>query len=88
MNETGRLKMIKAAREVDMSEEEIMRAVLQGEPAGSQRRTMVVEWGRLLGLDPIDALRLAHKAGLIPTPHPPRGLKIQTPPNKDLERPL
>lgn len=66
---------IKMAREAGMSDKEILKCVLRGESGGNNRRELVIEWGKALGYDASDALRLAHSAGLIPSPHPPRKKK-------------
>jgi hypothetical protein len=73
MSTAGKLRLIRTAREVGFSDEDILREVLRGVYGGEKRRRMVVEWGELLGRTPSDALRIAHAAGLIPSAHPPRG---------------
>jgi hypothetical protein len=73
MSLANKLRLIKAAREVGMSDAEILREVLGGEYGSERRRKLVVEWGVLLGLSSSEALRLAHSSGLIPSAHPPRG---------------
>ncbi len=73
MSTANKLRLIRAAREVGFSDEEILREVLRGVYGGEKRRRIVVEWGELLGRTASDALRIAHAAGLIPSAHPPRG---------------
>jgi hypothetical protein len=63
---------IASAREAGFSDAEILKEVLAGVYGSNNRRELVVEWGVLLGLEPSEALRVAHVAGLIPTVHPPR----------------
>jgi hypothetical protein len=65
-------RAIAAAREAGFSDTEILKEVLGGVYGSNKRREMVVEWGELLGLEPSDALRVAHAAGLIASVHPPR----------------
>jgi hypothetical protein len=73
MSAANKLRLIRAAREAGFSDEGILREVLRGVYGSEKRRSMVVEWGELLGRTPSDALRIAHVAGLIPSAHPPRG---------------
>jgi len=72
MGRTERLRLIKKAQDLGFSDAEILHEILRGEYGGNHRRSLVVEWGELLGLDATAALRLASDSGLIPTPHPPR----------------
>ena len=85
MGRADRLRLIQTAREVGFSDAEILREILRGEYGGDHRRSLVVEWGELLGLDATAALRLARDAGLIPTAHPPRKQKMEKLPDRDPE---
>jgi len=67
-----RLRLIKAAREFGFSDAEILAEVLRGEYGATHRRSLIVEWGGLLGMEVSAALRLAQSIGLIPTSHPPK----------------
>ena len=73
MGLANKLRLIKIAREVGMSDNDILREVLAGEYGSERRRRLVVEWGELLGLKASEALRLAHASGLLPSANPPRG---------------
>lgn len=73
MSKANKIRLIRAAREVGFSDEDILREILRGVYGGENRRRMVVEWGELLDRTPSDALRIAHAAGLLPSAHPPRG---------------
>jgi hypothetical protein len=73
MSLANKLRLIKAARRIGMSDVEVLRDVLANEFGSERRRKLVVEWGELLGLTASEALRLAHASGLIPSAHPPRG---------------
>jgi hypothetical protein len=73
MSTANKLRLIRAARDAGFSDEDILREVLRGVYGSEARRTMVVEWGELLGRAPSEVLRIAHAAGLIPSAHPPRG---------------
>jgi hypothetical protein len=75
-------RLIEQARRREMSDAEILHAVLQGE-YGNRRRELVVEWGELLGLSATDALRLAYSAGLLPSAHPPKKQGREKPRDKD-----
>lgn len=69
---TDREIYIKMARRRNMSDADILRCVLRG-TSGNERRKLVVEWGKDLGHESTEALRLAHKKGLIPSAsHPPK----------------
>jgi hypothetical protein len=63
---------IAAAREAGFSDVDILKEVLANVYGSNQRRQLVVEWGELLGLEPSEALRVAHAHGLIPSVHAPR----------------
>jgi hypothetical protein len=63
---------IDMALEGGMEPAEIFKAVLANVYGATKRRTLVVEWGERMNLDPNEALRIAHAAGLIPTTHVPR----------------
>ena len=71
---TDRKSAIAMAREGGMMDTEILKKALHGE-GGDERRRLVIEWGEALGYEATDALRLAHKAGLIPSSHPPKTMK-------------
>lgn len=73
MSTAYKIRLIRAARDRGFSDVEILAEVLSGVYGSEKRRTLVVEWGELLGLTASDSLRLAHAAGLIPSAHPPRG---------------
>jgi hypothetical protein len=73
MSVASKLRLIKAARKIGMSDADILREVLGGEYGSERRRKLVVEWGEVLGLTSSEALRLAHASGLLPSAHPPRG---------------
>ena len=73
MSTANKARLILAARKAGFSDAEILKEVLRAVYGSEKRRTMIVEWGELLGRTPSDSLRLAHAAGLIPSAHPPRG---------------
>jgi hypothetical protein len=77
---TDRKSAIEMAREVGMSDKEILKNVSQG-IGGDERRRLIIEWGEALGYSASDVLRLAHRAGLIPSTHPPK--KKEKPLQKD-----
>lgn len=80
-----RIRLLESAREAGFSDVEILRELLRGEYGGNRRRSLVVEWGELLGLDASSALRRAFEAALIPSVHPPMKGKVGTLPGKDRE---
>ncbi|MGC1620883.1 MAG: hypothetical protein WA765_20510 [Candidatus Acidiferrum sp.] len=73
MSLAEKLRHIKAARKIGMTDAHILRIVLGGVYGSERRRRLVVEWGEALGLTSSEALRLAHASGLLPSAHPPRG---------------
>jgi hypothetical protein len=73
MSLSNKLRLIKSARKIGMSDADILCEVLGGEYGSERRRKLVVEWGEALGLTSSEALRLAHASGLLPSAHPPRG---------------
>ena len=72
MTTQSKQKAIAWAREAGFSDADILKHVLANEYGSNKRRELVVEWGKLLGLEPSEALRVALGAGLIPSSHPPR----------------
>ncbi|MCI0719545.1 MAG: hypothetical protein L0338_11340 [Acidobacteria bacterium] len=54
-----------------MSDADILKHALRG-IGGDERRRLVIEWGEALGYEATDVLRLARKAGLISSTHPPK----------------
>lgn len=82
MTAGSKQRLAEQARRRGMSDTEILRVVLQG-VYGKSRREVAVEWGELLGLSAIDALRLAYSAGLLPSAHPPKKERSEKPPDKD-----
>jgi hypothetical protein len=72
MNKGERHKLIQTAREVGMSDTEILKEIMRGVHGPTERREMIVEWGVSLGIGASAALLLARAAALIPTTHPPR----------------
>lgn len=72
MTTQSKQRHIAMAREAGFSDAEILKEVLANVFGRNTRRELVVEWGGLLGLEPSEALRVAHAAGLIPSAHPPR----------------
>ena len=73
MSTANKIRLIRAARAAGMSDTDVLKEVLGGEYGSERRRTLVVEWGELLGLTASESLRLAYAAGLIASAHPPRG---------------
>ena len=64
---------IEAALAGGMEPAEVFKAALQNVFGVSQRKNMIIEWGRKMGLEPSDSLRIAQNANLIPSPRAPRG---------------
>lgn len=50
MSLANKIRLIKAARKIGLSDAEILREVLAGEYGSERRRGLVVEWGELRGL--------------------------------------
>jgi hypothetical protein len=73
---------IDAALKGGMEPAEVFKAVLQGVYGVSERKKVVIEWGKKMGLDASESLRIAQGATLIPTKRPPRGKSQEKPPRK------
>lgn len=74
---------IAMARKLGWSDADILRVALTNVYGATERRELVVEWGRHLGLETSDALQLARAEHLIPTSAPPRSKHPrQKPPQK------
>ncbi len=68
---------VEIGREYGWNDMKILKCILRT-VGGDARRELVVLWGDAVGLDPKTALRIAHKAGEIPTTAPPRSLREGT----------
>jgi len=77
---------IEAALAGGMEPAEVFKAVLQNVYGVNKRKNMVLEWGRKMGLEPSDSLRIAQAANLIPTVRAPRGLAKERPQRKTPEK--
>jgi hypothetical protein len=51
-----------------------------------KRKKLVMEWGKRMGLEPSDSLRIAQNANLIPTARPPRTPPQEKPQRKNPEK--
>ena len=70
---TDRKSAIQMAREGGMSDKDILKYFLQGEFGVNNRKELIIDYGKAMGLEAIDALQLAHSAGLVPsTRRPPK----------------
>jgi hypothetical protein len=73
---------IEAALKGGMEPAEVFEAVLQNVYGIDKRKKMVVEWGKRMGLEPSDSLRIAQGANLIPTIRSPRSSEQEKPQRK------
>lgn len=55
----------------DMKPAEVFKAVTANVWGPTERRKLIVEWGRKMNLESSESLRIAQQAGLIPSSHPP-----------------
>jgi hypothetical protein len=77
---------IEAALAGDMEPVDIFTAILQNVYGITERKRVVVEWGRKIGLQPSESLRIAQGASLIPTTRAPRESGQEKPQRKKRER--
>jgi hypothetical protein len=75
---------LEAALKGGMDPAEVFAAVLQNVYGIEARKKLVLEWGKRMGLEPSDSLRIAQSANLIPTARPPRTSQQEKPPRKSL----
>lgn len=73
---------IEAALKGGMEPAEVFKAVLQNVFGVSERKNMVIEWGRKMGLEPSESLRIAQNANLIASPRAPRAKAHEKPQRK------
>jgi hypothetical protein len=65
-----------------MEPAEIFKAILQNVYGINERKSLVVEWGKRLGLDPNESLRIAQGANLIRSSRKPSGPSGEKPQRK------
>ena len=63
---------IEMALEGGMEPADVFRAITANVFGSTARRKLIVAWGKRMNLDSNEALRIAQRAGLIPSSHPPR----------------
>jgi hypothetical protein len=63
---------IDMALEGGMEPADIFKAITANVFGPTERRALIVAWGKKMGLESSAALQIARDAGLIPTTHPPR----------------
>src|SRR5260370_25215786 len=73
---------IEAALAGGMDPAEVFKAVLQNVYGVSKRKDMVIEWGRKMGLEPSESLRIAQHANLIPSSRGPSETSQEKPQSK------
>jgi hypothetical protein len=66
---------IAMARKLGWDDTQILKTALANMYGPTRRRETVVEWGKYLGIETSEALRLAQAANLIPTAARPRSKK-------------
>ena len=64
--------LIELARTKGMSDGQIFRKVITGVLGIDERKLIIIRWGKLMGLEPSEALRIAQRAGLILTKRMPK----------------
>jgi hypothetical protein len=73
---------IDAALKGGMEPAEVFKAVLQNVYGLNERKTLVLDWGKRMGLEASESLRIAQAANLIPTTRKPRASGEEKPPRK------
>ena len=73
---------VEAALAGGMEPAEVFKAVLQNVFGVSERKNMVIEYGRKMGLEPSESLHIAQRANLIASSRAPRGTAQQKPQRK------
>jgi hypothetical protein len=82
LSEKEKKGAIEAALKGGMEPAEVFKAVLQNVYGVSQRKKMVVDWGKKMGLEPSEALRIAQNANLISSVRKPHEPGQEKPPRK------
>lgn len=73
---------VEAALAGGMEPAEVFKAVLQNVYGVGQRKKIVIEWGKKMGLEANEALRIAQSANLIASTRKPRESGQEKPPHK------
>jgi hypothetical protein len=73
---------IEAALAGGMEPAEVFKAVLQNVYGVTKRKNMVIEWGKKMGLEPTDSLRIAQAANLLASSRAPRAKTQEKPEHK------
>lgn len=84
MSERERQLLVEMARNRGFSNEDILKEIVTG-TGGDERRQIIVDWAKALGIASSEALQLARSAGLIPSTHPPRAAVAGSPLHKTPE---
>jgi hypothetical protein len=63
---------IETARSAGMSNSQIFRTIIAGVRGAEERKSLIVKWGELMGLEASAALRIARRAGLVLTVRLPK----------------
>lgn len=77
---------VEAALKGGMEPVEVFKAVLQNVYGVSKRKKLIEEWGKRMGLELTEALRIAQAANLIATVRKPRDAAQEKPPRKTPEK--
>lgn len=84
LSEKEKKGAVEAALKGGMEHTEVFKAVLQNVYGVNERKNLIVEWGKKMGLEPNDALRIAQGANLISSVRKPREPGPEKPPRKTM----
>jgi hypothetical protein len=82
LSEKEKKAALEAALAGGMEPAEIFRAILQNVYGGNERKNLVLEWGKRMGLEASESLRIAQGANLIRSVRKPTGVREEKPPRK------
>ena len=82
LTEKERRAAVEAALAGGMEPAEIFKAILQNVYGTNERKSLVVEWGKRLGLDASESLRIAQAANLLRSSRKPTGPSGEKPQRK------
>jgi hypothetical protein len=86
LSEREKRGAIEAALKGGLEPKEVFEAILKNVYGVAKRKRLIIEWGKKMGLNANDSLRIAQGANLIPTKRKPPLKAEKKPPHKGPEK--
>jgi hypothetical protein len=71
-SDSERKALIGLSKLSGMSDTQILRKIVTGVRGADNRKLLIIQWGKVMGLDASESLRIAQKSGLILTKRMPK----------------